>query len=496
MTFVSTILLLMPEPDKIRFGGGLSESSLSPIVAVAVLIAGAFLCFGSRKKAIVAFLTAAVLIPTDQVLLIGGLHFPAMRILALFGLGRILWAKFHSKAEIFSGGMNGIDKALIVLTVAAAVNGVLLWQESAVVVFQLGNLYSAFGLYFLLRHLIRDQEDVKRALRVLVYVAVIVAGIMISEQMTGRNLYYVLLSGGHTAWYSSVLIRDGKLRATGCFEQPILAGTFGGILLPLFIGWWWKERKDRKFAAVGIAVTTVIPFLANSSTALFAFMGGLLGLCFWPLRKRMRVIRWALATGLIGLHLVMKAPVWHLISRVSLTESSDAEHRYQLVNQCILHFTDWFLMGTKSYADWGYSLWDLGNQYVAYADQSGLIPLLAFLAIFVFGFKYVGVARMRAEGDRKQQFFIWAFGASLFANVVGFFGISYFDQTIVVWYTLLAMISAIAIRQPVKQVRQEAAAPAVAGLVYEMASTAKLEDFEVSMSQPSLARSWHDVADE
>jgi hypothetical protein len=30
----------------------------------------------------------------------------------------------------------------------------------------------------------------------------------------------------------------------------------------------------------------------------------------------------------------------------------------------------------------------------------------------------------------------------MFANVVAFFGISYFDQTIVAWYALLAMISA------------------------------------------------------
>jgi hypothetical protein len=31
-------------------------------------------------------------------------------------------------------------------------------------------------------------------------------------------------------------------------------------------------------------------------------------------------------------------------------------------------------------------------------------------------------------------------GAALFANVVAFFGISYFDQTMVAWYGLLAMI--------------------------------------------------------
>jgi O-antigen ligase len=107
------------------------------------------------------------------------------------------------------------------------------------------------------------------------------------------------------------------------------------------------------------------------------------------------------------------------------------------------------MIGTKDYPNWGWDLWDLGNQYVFIADQSGLIPLLCFLAIFVFGFKYLGITRVRFRGDRRQQFFVWAFGASLLANVVGFFGISYFDQTIVVWYAILAMIGAIYLQQPV-----------------------------------------------
>jgi hypothetical protein len=112
------------------------------------------------------------------------------------------------------------------------------------------------------------------------------------------------------------------------------------------------------------------------------------------------------------------------------------------VNQCILHFWDWALVGSKNYGFWGWDMWDLSNQYVAIADPSGLIPLLCFLAIIVFGFKYLGRARRASAGDKRQAWFIWALGASLFANVVAFFGISYFDQTIVVWYALLAMIPA------------------------------------------------------
>jgi O-antigen ligase len=87
-------------------------------------------------------------------------------------------------------------------------------------------------------------------------------------------------------------------------------------------------------------------------------------------------------------------------------------------------------------------MWDTANQYVGTCDNSGLLPFLLFLAILVYGFKYLGRARRAAAKDKKTALFIWALGAALFANVVAFFGISYFDQTIVAWYGLLAIISA------------------------------------------------------
>lgn len=431
-------------PDNLNFGGGTAETFLSPVVLLAIIIAGIVICVANRRKALAAFLAAAILIPPDQVLLVAGIHFPMLRILACFGFVRIFRRKFSAKEHIFSGGMNGIDKAVIVFTLFTLINGVLLWRVWGELVFQLGILVTVFGVYFLLRFLILDLEDVLWAIRVLACVAAVVALIMAGEQLTGKNLLYSTLGGARASVLGSVLVREDHLRAVGPFGHPILAGTFGGILFPLFLGLWWKEKKSRKYAVLGIGAATVISFAASSSTALFGFLGGIVGLCFWPLRRRMRVIRWGIVGTLTCLHLYMKSPVWHLISDIDLTGSSSSYHRYQLINQCILHFWDWVLIGTKDYASWGWDMWDLSNQYAGTADTAGLIPLLSFLAIIVFGFSYVGKAR-RSAGDRKQQLFIWAIGASLFANVVAFFGISYFDQTIVAWYALLAMIHAAAI---------------------------------------------------
>jgi hypothetical protein len=37
---------------------------------------------------------------------------------------------------------------------------------------------------------------------------------------------------------------------------------------------------------------------------------------------------------------------------------------------------------------------------------------------------------------------LWILGAALFSHIVGYFGISYFDQTRFAWFLLLAMITA------------------------------------------------------
>ncbi len=431
------------EPTNLKFGGGVGQTFLSPFVLLAIVIAGIMICRSDRRKALAAFLFAAILIPPDQVLLLGGMHFPMLRVLAVCGIVRFMRDKFFRKEPIFSGGMNGIDKAMIALSLFSLINGMLLWQVWGQLVFQFGSLVSAFGAYFLLRFLIRDSDDVRHVIRILAVLAVVVAFLTSYELFTGVNLLYSSLGGSRATLLGTVGIRDGQMRASGPFAICILAGTFGGILVPLFAGLWWKDVEHRKIAALGLVTATIIPFTTSSSTALFGLIGGIVGLCFWPLRRRMRMVRWSIVGTLVMLHIYMRSPVWHLVEDLDLTGSSSSYHRYQLINQCILHFWEWVLVGTKYYADWGWDMYDLCNQYVAIAEQSGLIPLALFITTIVLGFRYLGKAR-RSVTDRKQQFFLWALSASLFANVVAFFGISYYDQTIVVWYALLAMICAMA----------------------------------------------------
>jgi hypothetical protein len=428
-------------PDHLKFGGGVTETVLNPAILILVLIAGILLCVWPRRKAVAVFLAASILIPMDQVLLIGPAHFPMLRLLILFGIIRMVREKKSSQRQLFSGGINKIDITLILLTLFTALNGILLFQESGEAIYQLGNLYTVFGVYFLLRYLIRDEEDIVRTIQTLACIAAVVAAIMTYERISGHNPY-ALLGGANAAGYANLMARGDKFRAIGCFSHPILAGTFGAILVPLFVGLWWKGKKYRNIAGLGIISSTVMTVTCSSSTPVLGYAAGLLALCLWPARRWMRGVRWGILLTVVSLHLVMKAPVWHLIARIDVTGGSSSWHRFMLVDQCIRHFGDWWLIGVKDTSAWGWDMWDTANQYVGTCDNSGLIPFLLLLAVLIYGFKYLGRARRAAVKDKKNELFIWALGAALFANVIAFFGISYFDQTIVAWYGLLALISA------------------------------------------------------
>jgi hypothetical protein len=420
-----------------------------------MLAAGALILLLPRRQVIVPLLAASLFIPFDQVVLIGPLHWTMLRVLVLLGWVRVL-AGALSRQRLLDSGLNAVDKMLILWAGISAFNIVLLWHSSAALINQLGALYNAFGIYFLLRFLIRDEEDAQRAIRTLTALGVAVAGIMLLEQAGGERLYAALGSGpqesGKALWE-----RLGALRAVAGFGNPVSAGVFGATLMPLSLALWWKDHKSA--AAAGFCAASVIVICSLSSTPVLAYTAALLGLCLWPLRRHLRLLRWSAVAALLGLQLVMNAPVWALIQRASVIGGSSGYHRYILVDRFFRHFGDWWLLGARNAGDWGYLSYDIANQYVGIGESAGLVPFVLFIAIIVYAFKYLGRARQLAA-DVADRRFLWAIGCALLANVVAFFGLSYFDQLIVVWYALLAITSAVAVPSPHSATAIESPAPA------------------------------------
>jgi hypothetical protein len=387
-----------------------------------------------RKKAITPFLLALFTIPIGQVVVVGGLHFTVLRILIFAGLARCARFQGSSSRGKIAGGFNSADWMVTLWSVSAAITFSLQWMAMQAFINHLGDIVDTLGAYIVMRFLISDGEAIRRTVKALAIVCVIQGACMINEQITHVNVFGYL--GGMPL---AVTVRDGHIRSAGVMGC-LYAGSFAGVLIPLFL-WLWTDGKSRMIAFAGIVGATAMVVTSYSSTPWMAFFGGLVGLAFWALRKQMRLVRWGLVVTLVTLHLVMKAPVWALINHIDLTGSSSGDHRYALMDNCIRHFSDWWLLGSKYYNTWGWDMWDLCNQFVAVAVTGGLMTLIFYIWIFKQNFGAVGNARKRVNGNRGQEWLLWCLGSGLFAVVVASFGINYVQQLLLGFFPLLACIS-------------------------------------------------------
>ena len=431
-------------PQNLRYGGGVTDTVMNPAVAVIVILAGLLIWFLPQRKAIAPFLLVSLLLPYDQVLVVAGLHFPLLRILILFGMIRVFFIKGRGKWSLFSGEFNKVDRVLILLFVTTAVAGVLLFQDTQALIYQVGEVFTGLGTYILLRCLLRDRKDAVYAIGVLAAIVVVLGGVMLFEHWTKGWNPYALLGGAKAQDFASDMMRDGRVRATASFAQPIQAGTFGAVAFPLFAGLWLTEKKRRTVAALGMFGSTLMVLAASSSTAALGYLAGVAMLCSWPIRGTMRLVRWGSVLALVVLQMFTTSPVYHLITHV---HTGDSYHRYQLIDQCVSHFSSWWLIGTNANASWGWDMWDTADQYVQTADNSGLLALVLFVSVLILGFRYLSRARESAT-DKKGALFLWAIGSALFAQAISFLGISLWQQSIVEWYALLAVIAAVAGPQP------------------------------------------------
>jgi hypothetical protein len=403
-------------------------------VGLAILLVGM-----PRRAAVLPLIASACFITLAQQVVVGGQHFTALRVIILVG-----WIRLVVRGELYLiARLNVIDKTIICY---ALVSFVRLFQPKASLSAQLGFVFNLIGIYFLVRFLVKDCADVERAIKVLGLCLIPLAALMTVEMFTGRNVFSIF--GGVP---EIALVRDGKFRCQGSFRHPILAGTVGAVSMPLLVGLLAKQANRKLWLLTGIGATVAICAASQSSGPAIAFCCGLIGLLGWRWRRRMRLIGWSLLISLFLLHAVMKAPVWYLMARVSNIVGGGGWHRSFLVDQALAHLNEWWLIGTSYTADWmPYALElypdlaDITNQFIAEGVSGGLLRMVIFIWIIVVCFRTVGrcVRTMENSGD-SSAFLVWSLGASLVAHVASFLSVSYFDQIVVIWYMLWALIATV-----------------------------------------------------
>jgi hypothetical protein len=106
--------------------------------------------------------------------------------------------------------------------------------------------------------------------------------------------------------------------------------------------------------------------------------------------------------------------------------------------------------------------------------RGGLPLMLLFILVLTAAFRSIGKALQNDENRSPgRDFLIWTVGVALFGQVVNFWSITLFDQSVSFFYLVLAMIGAAFVRnsarapsnvyQPVRAPRVMAAAPLPTG---------------------------------
>jgi|SRR5271157_419691 len=419
------------------------------------VIMGVLLLLVPRRYAVASVAIVGCYITLGQMVNLAGLHFTVMRIVVLFG-----WLRLIARGELFPRiRLNAIDKTLICWVIANFVAYVLSYGTWEAVVNRLGFAYNAIGMYFLFRFLIRDLDDINATIKGLAIVIVPLAILMVAEASTGRNMFSVF--GGVA---ESSIFREDKFRAQGSFTHPIMAGTFGATLVPLFVALWFQGGRSRLIGVIGLVSATTIAAMAHSSGPLLAFLFGGIALGAWSVKAHLRALRWGLLFVLISLHIVMKAPVWYLPGKLADIFGGDGWYRSELMDSAVTHFGEWWLLGTTQTSHWMMyasritpNMIDLTNEYVRQGVDGGLLTMVLFVAVIVFCFRGIGRALKIVEnGPLPAGITVWSLGSALVAHLLSFFSVAYFDQMILFWFMLLAMIStlsglSVAISEPAEE---------------------------------------------
>lgn len=397
------------------------------IIAILLVLLTLFI---PKKYMLLPYILGACFVPTDQRIIILGLDFTIVRILILTGVLRIL---VSGKVRVIK--WNVFDKLVLAWALCGAMVYVIQWLDMRAVIYKCGVLYGVLGLYWLFRQLIYSWEDVKFIVKVLSICAFITVPSVALEWATGQNPFALL---------GTVITetREGNFRCQGAFPHSIMFGVFWATTVPLFIGMAFSEKsKVLYWSAAGAGVFSV--FASTSSTCLATLFLVLIMYALFRWRQYMGRAWVALLLSLVGLHLIMNAPVWHLIARVNIVGASTGWYRFHLIDQAFKHFAEWALLGVRSTENWivpGYrTVTDITNQYILEGIRGGIITLALFIAMLVVALKMV--LRCYQQTHSKTELWLaWSVYIALSGHLFAFLGVSYFGQIGVLWYLVLGMI--------------------------------------------------------
>lgn len=399
-----------------------------PLGLAAVLVLGLSILSVPRRFTVIPMFIMACYISSAQRIVIVGFDFDMLRILIAFGMIRVLL-----RGELTEVKWKPIDGVFLAWAIVFATSFVLLHKAPWAAINRIGFLYNAIGFYFIFRSVVCEDEDIQTLVEAIVFIAIPVAIFFTIEKLTARNAFS--LFGGVPQFTE---MREGKRRCQGAFSHPILAGVFWAAVLPWLYA-YALQTGNRLKAAIGTICCFVVIFACASSTPIMGVGLGWMGMgAFWFRKYIPKLLVLTVLAG-TAMHFAMRQPIWHLMARIDLVGGSTGYHRYHLFDKFIHYWKEWFWLGTKSTAHWGWGLFDITNQYVLMGVRGGILSLMLFLLLVGMGFYGLWKHVHLLEGQPKRQILGWGIMTSLFVHSVIFMAVSYFGQIYFLWYLQLAI---------------------------------------------------------
>ncbi len=404
-------------------------------ILITVLLATLLLVL-PKKYFLLPFILAACFVPADQRVIIFELDFTPLRLLVLVGFLRTILL-----GERLTFKWNRFDKLVLAWAICGAFIYIIQWADMSALIYKCGVLFDVIGLYWLFRINIRSWGDIKLVTKMFAVCSIVLAVFVGLEWITGRNPFEVL---GRVRTY----LREGRYRCEASFPHSIMLGLFWATMVPLFIGFARQDKHKLLFwSAVGASVFMVAA--TASSTPVLTLLVVLILLCVYKWRQYTAPVAWGILASLVALHIVMEAPVWHLISRISVIGGSTGWHRFILIDRAISHFGEWAFLGCRSTAHWGWGLSDITNQYVLEGVRGGFITLALFSVMIYMALRTL-IRLATQNQEHKQRFLVWCLFVAILGHCVSFFGVSYFGQIMMWWYMTLAIVSFIEDKEHLK----------------------------------------------